>query len=119
MTDNSRIRFNPVTKEIEIEGTEAFVKTYFDRVQALISGITEDEPAEAAHKTKPVSKKRITNIDKIVSLILSSKKGMSTDDLKRKTGLDERQIWSIVYRAAKEGKIRKLKRGAYGAVAAS
>ena len=29
MTERSRIRFNPVTSEIEVEGTEEFVKTYF------------------------------------------------------------------------------------------
>ena len=29
MKENSRIRFNPGTKEIEIEGSESFVKTYF------------------------------------------------------------------------------------------
>ena len=31
MKNNSRIRFSPVTKEIEIEGTEEFVKTYFGK----------------------------------------------------------------------------------------
>ena len=38
MKENSRIRFNPVTKEIEVEGSESFVKTYFSKLQAMISG---------------------------------------------------------------------------------
>src|SRR5450756_2219212 len=38
MTSNSRIRFNPGTKEIEVEGSESFVKTYFGKLQAMISG---------------------------------------------------------------------------------
>jgi len=42
--------------------------------------------------------------------------GISTVELKEKTGLAERQIWSIVNRASKAGKIKKVKRGIYGAV---
>lgn len=34
----SRIKFNPVTKEIEVEGSEQFVKTYFGKLQAMLSG---------------------------------------------------------------------------------
>ena len=41
MANNSRIRFNPVTKEIEVEGTEQFVKTYFAKLQAMLSGASE------------------------------------------------------------------------------
>ena len=43
MNKQSRIRFNPVTKEIEIEGSEAFVKTYFNKLQAMMSGLTEKQ----------------------------------------------------------------------------
>jgi len=39
-----------------------------------------------------------------------------TAELKEKTGLAERQTWDIVNRAKKKGKIRKMKRGLYGAV---
>jgi hypothetical protein len=126
--------FNPVTKEIEVEGTERFVKIYFDKLQGLVSGSAEKKtvikkepkPAKArpAKKSKKATKKapgkkRVTNIDSVLGLIQSSVEGISTTELKKKTGLSERQIWSIVYRAAKEGKIRKMKRGAYGAVTAS
>ncbi|MCJ7821193.1 MAG: hypothetical protein MUP53_08315, partial [Bacteroidales bacterium] len=38
MKNNSRIKFNPITKEIEIEGNEEFVKTYFDKLQVMLSG---------------------------------------------------------------------------------
>ena len=134
MASNSRIMFNPVTKEIEVEGTEQFVKKYFDKLQAMISGAAEKkvgikkEPkavkARSQKKAKKVAKrkpgeKRVTNIDSVIGLIQGSAKGISTAELKKKTGLSERQIWSIVDRAAKVGKIRKIKRGLYGAVAAS
>jgi hypothetical protein len=143
MNEQSRIRFNPVTKEIEIEGSEAFVKTYFNKLQAMMSGVTEkitedpkgartlpankgkSEPKEArphpARKAGKVAqaepgKKKVTHIAAIVGLVQANADGISTSTLKEKTGLAERQIWSIVDRAAKEGKIRKIKRGLYGAV---
>ena len=127
MNEQSRIRFNPVTKEIEIEGSEAFVKTYFHKLQAMMSGFTEKTmEGPKAEKTRPAKKaakaskmeprkKKVTHIGAVVGLIQASAKGMSTSVLQDKTGLTERQIWSIVNRAAKEGKIRKIKRGLYGA----
>ena len=145
MKENSRIRFNPVTKEIEVEGTEKFVKTYFKKLQAMVFGTTEKTvtikkgpkavkaaPAKKTEKKPKVKKvsptpkapkapaeKKVTNIDTVVGLIQGSTEGISTVELKGKTGLAERQIWSIVNRAAKAGKIRKVKRGVYGGVAAS
>jgi hypothetical protein len=127
MNKESRIRFNPVTREIEIEGSEAFVKTYFDKLHAMISEFTEktkNKPkaakARPARKAGEVAKmdprkKKVTHIGAVVGLIQASAEGLSTSTLKEKTGLTERQIWSIVNRAEKEGKIRKIKRGLYGA----
>jgi hypothetical protein len=142
MNEQSRIRFNPVTKEIEIEGSEAFVKTYFNKLQALMSGVTETVEDPKKPKVRPAKrgmaepkeppqrpvvkvgkaaqmepgKKKVTHIAAIVGLVQANGEGISTATLKEKTGLAERQIWSIVDRAAKEGKIRKIKRGLYGAV---
>ena len=129
MKENSRIRFNPVTGEIEVEGSERFVKTYFEKLQELC----ESEPmrkrgaAQLLKKVpaaKPVKEKkagvrtrggRETQVDKVVSLVIGSPGGITTTALKEKTGLNERQIWSIVYRAQKLGKIKKTKRGMYAA----
>lgn len=127
MKNNSRIRFNPVTKEIEIEGTEEFVKRYFDKIKAIIFGSAEKtaaakkEPKAAAAPAKKAEKKvkaakKLTNIDSVIGIIRASREGVSTAELKEKTGLAERQIWSIVNRAKKNGKIRKTKRGLYSAV---
>jgi hypothetical protein len=140
MSEQSRIRFNPMTKEIEIEGSEVFVKTYFDKLQAMMSGVTKktkEKPKavkrgpEKKSKMEPkgnslsgkkagkvdkagTPKKRVTHIGAVVELIQANREGTSTSVLKEKTGLTERQIWSIVDRAANEGKIRKIKRGLYG-----
>jgi uncharacterized membrane protein len=127
MEEKSRIRFNPVTKEIEIEGSEAFVKTYFQKLQGLLSQSpgkkkekppqTSAGPAKKAEKAKaePGKKKAVkeTQMDAIVSMVSRAEGGVTTSALKEKTGLSERQIWSVVYRAEKQGKIKKTKRGLY------
>ena len=147
MKNNSRIRFNPVTKEIEVAGTEKFVKTYFKKLQEMVSGLAEKTvatkkgskavkaatvkkpgkkvkaaKASPAKKAKKATKKapgvkRVTNIDTVVGLIQGAPEGISTAELKEKTGLAELQIWNVVNRASKAGKIRKVKRGVYGGVA--
>ncbi|MHB9097424.1 MAG: hypothetical protein ACYC5X_06330 [Syntrophales bacterium] len=49
-------------------------------------------------------------------MIQGSAGGISTTELKGKTGLTDAQIWNIVNRTAKEGRIRKVKRGLYAAL---
>jgi len=154
MKEKSRIRFNPVTKEIEIEGSEEFVKAYFNKLQNMISGAPETIVEESkAVKVRPVRKakkepkavkarppkkepkaakpgpqkkaekaakkasgiRRITNVAAVLKLVQGSAEGISTTEIKEKTGLTERQIWGVVTRADKQGKIRTVKRGIYGA----
>lgn len=131
MEKRSRIRFNPATREIEIEGSEEFVRIYFGKVQKLLLapvGGREEKPkpprARPAGKPKKMKKKtgpkkvpkkvpKETLLDSVVRLIRGSEEGITTAALKEKTGLAESQIWSIVYRAEKRGKIKKTKRGIY------
>ena len=127
MEERSRIRFNPATKEIEIEGSEKFVRTYFGKVQMLLSAPVGSKdgkpkppktrpagkPKKVEKKTGPKSAPKKTLMDTVVGLICGSKEGITTTALKEKTGLAERQIWSIIYRAEKRGKIKKTKRGIY------
>jgi len=35
MAESSYLRFNPETREIEIEGAEKFVKEYFNKIQQM------------------------------------------------------------------------------------
>lgn len=52
MVEISRIKFNPVTKEIEIEGSEKFVKTYFNKIQTMLTG-KKETGTKAPGKEKP------------------------------------------------------------------
>lgn len=145
MNENSRIRFNPVTGEIEVEGTEAFVKDYFHKLQAMIPGAGEKSAASGkapkaaramgakkAGQPSPTEKRRrtaksprkpakrpagekVTQLDRVIAIVGESAEGISTEGLMEKTGLSKSQLWNIVNRAAKAGRIQKLKRGLYGA----
>ena len=57
--------------------------------------------------------KKTTGIDTVLAIIKRSKKGVDTAMLKKKTGFNERQIWSFIYRLKKQGKIKALQKGSY------
>ena len=57
MKETSRIRFNPGTGEVEVEGSEKFVKTYFNKLQKLLSGSSRKMAGEPkAGKVRPAKK---------------------------------------------------------------
>jgi len=125
MVERSRIRFNPVTGEIEVEGSEAFVKTYFRKLQQQLAdeGSAGARPVRKAARAAVAAKSKAGGVknkgrkgtfsDRVVTLIRQSPEGMTTSTLKAKTGLTEKQIWGIIYQAEKQGKIKKTKRGLY------
>ena len=129
MKENSRIRFNPITKEIEVEGSEKFVRTYFQKLQELLSqGAGAKRTRQPKQKVRSVKRAmgakatpgrrkvaKGTQADTVVAIVSGSEGGITTSALREKTGLSERQIWSIVYRAQKQGKIKKTRRGMYTA----
>ena len=60
MGKTSYLRFNPETKEIELEGSEEFIKSYFDKLQQKLpqsSGEGKKEPAAAT--TLPAKKVKV------------------------------------------------------------
>lgn len=101
MKEKSRIRFNPVTGEIEVEGSEAFVKTYFQKLQRLLSQPPESKEekkprakAGAARKSKKAKakpgKKRAgkeTQMDAVVSLVRGAEGGSRPRRSKRRRDL--------------------------------
>ena len=61
----------------------------------------------------PGSLKRVTNTETILNLIKGNKVGISVTELKSKTGLEDKQIWAVVYKAERQNKVKKAKRGVY------
>ena len=67
-----------------------------------------------ARKAVAVKKaKGATSTDKVLGIIKRSKKGVDVPTLKKKTGFEDKKVRNIVFRAAKEGKIKKSGRGIY------
>ena len=75
-----------------------------------------------AVKTKAVKKVKVTAAkkasqttatDQILKIIKRSKKGVDVPTLKKKTGFDDKKVRNIVFRASKEGRIKKSGRGVY------
>lgn len=64
-------------------------------------------------KVAPKGSNAVSLIDKVVGLIKDSETGMTTDELRSKTDMTNKQLWSITSRAAKFGKIKTMKRGGY------
>ena len=104
--------------------------------ERLVSGIGKVEPAEVVKskvrgkikKRAPVRKKirtqrvarpkrksarKLSDTAKVLQAIRGYKKGVDVPRLKKKTGLADNKIRAIVFRASKEGKIKRLRRGVY------
>jgi cell division septum initiation protein DivIVA len=54
-----------------------------------------------------------TATDEILKIIKRAKNGVDVPTLKKKTGFDDKKVRNIVFRAAKEGRIKKSGRGVY------
>ena len=53
--------------------------------------------------------------DKVLVLIQSTTGGLNTDQIMEQTGLTKRQVWDIVSKAKRAGKIKTVNRGIYTA----
>ena len=70
---------------------------------------------KAAAKKAPAKKKAaaLTATDQVVNIIKRSKKGVDVPTLVKKTGFEDKKIRNIVFKASKEGKIKRSGRGVY------
>jgi len=71
--------------------------------------------AAAAKKTTPRKNaaKKTTSTEQILKIIRRSRKGVDVPALKAKTGFEDKKVRNIIFRASKEGKIKKVGRGIY------
>jgi len=69
----------------------------------------------AAKKAIPRKKaaKKTTSTEQILKIIKRSRKGVNVPALKAKTGFEDKKVRNIIFRASKEGKIKKVGRGIY------
>ncbi len=78
---------------------------------------TRRAPARKAAVKKPVTKKAasMSATDQVLKTIKRSKKGVDMPTLMKKTGYDRKKIADIVFRASKQGKIKRVGKGVYEA----
>ena len=77
---------------------------------------TKKAPVKKTPVKKAAAKKKgiqVTATDQILRIIKRFKKGVDVPTLKEKTGFDDKKVRNIVFRASKEGKIKKFGRGTY------
>ena len=76
---------------------------------------TRKAPAKKRAVKKAVARKggRVTATSQVLTVINRSKRGVDVPTLIKKTGLEEKQIRNIIFRAFKQGKIKRAGRGTY------
>jgi len=87
-----------------------------DKAAKKQKGKPKAKPAKkAAAKKAPAKKKAAaqTATDQVVNIIKRSKKGVDVPTLVKKTGMEDKTIRNIVFRAGKQGKIKRAGRGVY------
>jgi predicted transcriptional regulator of viral defense system len=84
------------------------------KVEKILKAFEKDAKAKPAKKA-PLKKRtaKLTATDKVLRVINRSKKGVDASTLKKKTGFDDKKLRNIVFRAYKEGKIKRVGRGLY------
>lgn len=55
----------------------------------------------------------MTATEQILKIVGRSRKGVDVPTLKAKTGFEDKKVRNIIFRASKEGKIKKVGRGIY------
>ena len=114
-----RKEFKAVEKKMEML-LKAFEKTG-KAPQAAAKKVVTRKSVRAKTLKKASAKKvaaekptlQATATEQILGIIKRFTKGVDVPTLKKKTGFDDKKVRNIVFRASKEGKIKKFGRGIY------
>ena len=76
---------------------------------------TKKAPAKTPVKKSAAKRKRtkLTDTARILDIIKRSKRGLDVATLRQKTGFDEKKIRNVIYKAFREGIIKRVGRGVY------
>jgi hypothetical protein len=81
--------------------------------------VVKAKPTRVALAKKTTGRKKapqLTATEQVLKIVRRSRKGVDVPVLKAKTGFDDKKVRNIVFRASKEGKIKKMGRGIYKGV---
>ena len=111
--------FKAVEKKLEmlLKAVEKSGKAPKAAAKKIVTKKTVKAKAVKAAPAKKVAARKTgsqaTATDQILGIIKRFKKGVDVTTLKKKTGFDDKKVRNIVFRASKEGKIKKSGRGIY------
>jgi hypothetical protein len=116
----------------DLQSLQKEIKALGKTIDKLIATVEKSEKPKVAKKTtaKPIKAKttngspaqkapakkkttKLTATDQVLGIINGSNNGVNTATLMKKTGFDQKKIWSIINRASKAGKIERAGRGIY------
>ena len=110
----------------DLQAVTKELKTLTRKTEAMAKKVAKLEKAQAAAKAKPKAKAKtakkapakkkaakLTATDQVVNIIKRSKKGVDVPTLIKKTGFGERTVRNILFKAGKQGKIKRAGRGVY------
>lgn len=111
----------------DLQAVTKDLKALTKKTERLVKAVGKLEKAPAAAKLKPKAKTTrkapakkkgaaLTATDQVLKIIKRSKKGVDAPTLIEKTGFEDKKIRNILFRASKQGKIKRVGRGAYVAV---
>jgi hypothetical protein len=110
----------PMPKAIKITKKKAVKKAPAKKAPAKKAPAKKAPAKKVSAKKAPAKKAgakkkatQLTATDKILQIVKRSKKGVDVPTLKKKSGFDDKKVRNIVFRASKEGKIKKSGRGLY------
>ena len=117
----------------DLQAVKRDIKALEKKMEKLLNAFEKPPKAKAAKKVKRKSvkartkrtaatkkaaprkkaAKKMTSTDQILKIIKRSRKGVNVPTLKAKTGFEDKKVRNIIFRASKEGKIKKVGRGVY------
>ena len=136
------IKFNRLTREIELKGSESFIKANFDKIRdLLVESIGEEKMVSREAKTsqEPIAVGKMEEFQAglelkakrppvrkyirregmpgqqrvVVEVVEQKPKEVSLESLKEKFGLSKSKIGGIIRDAEKLGKIKRVTNGSY------
>ena len=107
--------------EKEIKALQKDIKDIQKKIDNFIKAIETGEKTEAPKakaKKAPAKKKatKVTATDQVLKIINSSKNGVNTATLMKKTGFNQKKVTNILQRTFKAGKIKRAAKGIYVSV---
>ncbi|MDJ0986044.1 MAG: hypothetical protein QNJ26_10910 [Desulfobacterales bacterium] len=115
----------------DLQAVKRDIKALEKKLEKLLKAYEKPRPkaakkvkrrvVKARTKRRAVSKKakgrrrapQMTATEQILRIVRRSRKGVDVPTLKAKTGFQDKKVRNIIFRASKEGKIKKVGRGIY------